>query len=511
LIQPGKPTWKNVLDIIAWSVLFAIAYSQSPLYTSNQNQYFLHGLARAGLGTLSSDWLAITRDPTPVFSLLVEFSYRYLRFEPIFYLYYTALMGLYLFSLYGIASMLFNISSSKTRVLFFLAALITIHSAGLRFALSRIVGVNWAYLLEDGVADQRILGPVFQPSAFGVLLIFSIYLFLRGYRFSAVLAAVLAAVVHPTYLLAAASLTLSYLIITWTEEHRHKQVVTMGLLALLTAAPIILYSWDIFSGGATEATIQARQILVDFRIPHHAQIEQWLDATVVVKLLIIALSLYLVRGTRIFGVLLVSAIVALTLTLVQVITKSTSLALVFPWRISTYLLPIGTTIFSAWIVDHLLSLAWFNSPRRQKVIELISILLITLSVLVGGIRFKLDWERKATSPERKVEAYILTHHSVEDTYLIPVKLQDFRLAAGTPAYIDFKSIPYRAEDVLEWHRREILADQFYQTLDCDILAMIISEGSITHVMIESDRPLLNCDTLAEIYRDPFYRIYQISP
>ena len=54
------------------TLVFSTAYTQSPLFTSNQNQYFLHGLAHAGYGYLHEDWLANTLDPTPVFSFLVE-------------------------------------------------------------------------------------------------------------------------------------------------------------------------------------------------------------------------------------------------------------------------------------------------------------------------------------------------------------------------------------------------------------------------------------------------------
>ncbi|MCK4727086.1 MAG: hypothetical protein KAT29_14840, partial [Anaerolineales bacterium] len=63
-----------IIDFIAWTFVFTLVYAQSPLFTSNQNQYFLHGLANAGYGLLNEDWLANTLDPTPVFSLLVEYS-----------------------------------------------------------------------------------------------------------------------------------------------------------------------------------------------------------------------------------------------------------------------------------------------------------------------------------------------------------------------------------------------------------------------------------------------------
>ncbi len=45
-------------------------------------------------------------------------------------------------------------------------------------------------------------------------------------------------------------------------------------------------------------------------------------------------------------------------------------------------------------------------------------------------------------------------------YLIPPKLLEFRLATGAPALVDFKAIPYRDVDVLEWRRRLQFCRQF---------------------------------------------------
>src|SRR5260370_42143466 len=68
--------WRMPL-MLFWVSAFALAYTQSPLFFSNQNQYFVHGLAEGGFGFLNQDWLATTADPTPVFSAIIAFSYRY--------------------------------------------------------------------------------------------------------------------------------------------------------------------------------------------------------------------------------------------------------------------------------------------------------------------------------------------------------------------------------------------------------------------------------------------------
>jgi hypothetical protein len=510
--MPASQGWRKLLTIgmaaALWTALFAIAYSQSPLYTSNQNQYFLHGLAHAGYGTLSQDWLANTRDPTPVFSALVALTYLVFHSLTITYLYYALLMGVYLFSLYGIAEIVFQVGRTRLSSLLFLSLMIVVHAAGLRFAFSRLISSNWAYILEDGLADQRMLGPVFQPSTFGVLLALSIYLFLARKPLLASLCAASAAILHPTYLLASAVLTASYMVVAYREERRVKMPVLIGLSALIPVLPLLAYLWTSFGSEASAITTQATQVLVEYRIPHHAIIARWLDLTALVKIALVVVCLYLVRKQRIFLVLLLPFLAATLLTLLQTITHSYSLALLFPWRISTLLVPLSTSLLIGLLVVRLLSLPRLQSPGWQKAIAILSLLAVIACVLVGGLRFSLDLQRKAQDAERRLESYIYAHHSTEDTYLTPVKMQDFRLFSGVPVYIDFKSIPYKDSDVLEWYRRVQLADRFYKTKDCDILRSLAGEG-VTHVVLPSEDLPLSCPLFQETYRDQDFVVYRL--
>ena len=106
---------RNLVFIVVLGILFTLAYAQSPLYTSNQNQYFLHGLANAGYGILSEDWLANTIDPTPVFSKLIEISWRVLPWQPVFYIYFGILASIFLFSILGIVNTLWNLGRPRPR------------------------------------------------------------------------------------------------------------------------------------------------------------------------------------------------------------------------------------------------------------------------------------------------------------------------------------------------------------------------------------------------------------
>lgn len=498
-----KAAFRKFAGILLWTGMFATAYTQSPLFTSNQNQYILHGMAKAGYGSLRGDWLANTLDPTPVFSMLVTVMYASLQQPAVFYVLCALLMGVYLFSFSGIAREFFS-----PPPLLFLAFFFIFHSAGLRYALGHTLGANWSYVFEDGFADQRMLGSVLQPSAFGVFLAASLFLYLKEHHYLAVLAAVLAAVIHPTYLISAAFLTLAYMSDAFWRQKRSKLAAGIGLLALLAVSPILIYVFTSFSGaGASpEEAAAARRLLVNVRIPHHAVVSWWFDATAILKLILIVTALYLVRRTRLFLLVLVPFLAGLLLTLVQTLLKSDFLALVFPWRISVLLVPLSTTILLAWAACKLVAL---QNQRMHAILRLAPPVLIALACFAGAIRFTLDLARKASAPERTLQNYIYTHPTSGDIYLTPVKMQDFRLAAGAPVYVDFKSIPYGARDGLEWDRRYRLADNFFKQPTCDALQRFGSQEGVTRLVLPVEQSL-DCPILSLLYEDSYYRLYAIK-
>jgi hypothetical protein len=507
VVKIRKPIYLTAISIIAWGLIFTLIYAQAPLFTSNQNQYFLHGLAKAGYGYLGNDWLANTLDPTPVFSWLVEYTYRIFRADVVFYFYYGVLLGIYLFSVFGIADKLFHLRESKTKSSAFLAVFMGIHSATLHFVLNALVKTN--DLFEGGVAGQRILGPVFQPSTFGVLLILSIYLFLIGRVYLAVIAAALACIVHPTYLLGAAVLIVVYMWITYLEEKRAGKAISLGLSALILVLPVLVYVYLLYSSAPSDTTIRAREILVHFRIPHHAVISEWWGGNVMVKVAIVVAALFIVRRTKLWVILFVCFSVASLLTLVQLILQSDTLALIFPWRISAFIVPLSTSIIAAYLVSITVDWILDKSVKAEKVIVILSLVVIGFLLLIGITRFSLDLERKQNSKERAMMAFVEDTKKPGEVYLVPVKMQDFRLTTGAPSYIDFKSIPYKDTDVLEWYRRQRLAGKFYRTHDCELLEELAWENGITHVVLPHNDSAQDCPNLLEIYQDTSYGVYVI--
>ena len=506
-----KQSWfKYGAGFVLLTILFAIAYTQSPLFTSNQNQYFLHGLADAGQGYLADDWLANTNDPTPVFSSLVYLTEKYLSASWVNYLYYAILMGVYLFSLIGIASKAFSVRKDRKTTIVFISLLFLVNSAAIRFGFSRILGENWTYLLEDGVADQRLLGPVFQPSTFGVLLLLSIYLFLSSKPYLAVVSATIAASVHPTYLISAAVLTLAYMILTYRDEKNLLKAILIGFLAALTVTPILIYVYSNFVSTPAETTRQAQEILVNFRIPHHARLDWWFDWTAVFKMILVVVSLFLIRHTkRLFFIALLLTLVAISLTLLQFVLDSNQLALIFPWRISTILVPMSTTLILGFLVTNGAEKFSDQWQRYQKFLLAGSLMVLSLTILIGIVRMVIEFDRKSKSIERPMMTYVADNGEEGQNYLIHPKMQDFRLVTGLPILVDFKSIPYRDTDVLDWYRRNELANQFYKERDCDSLAQASSEFDVTHLIQAQDGSQITCPQLEVVYRDDNYGVYKI--
>jgi hypothetical protein len=98
----------------------------------------------------------------------------------------------------------------------------------------------------------------------------------------------------------------------------------------------------------------------------------------------------------------------------------------------------------------------------------------------------------------------------KERHQIPVDLQRFRLFTGARLYVDFKAIPYKDVDVLEWRRRLGKAEGWYARKDWNNPEVIreLREEEITHVLTTAGAPIAG-DQFKEVYADDDYRIYRV--
>jgi len=525
------------LRTIFWTLLFLLtaaafgaAYTMSPLYEGNQNTKFLHGLAMAGRGFLAQDWLANTADPLPVFSLFVALTARVS--ESLFYVYYILMFGVYSWALVGIAGEVYPTNKTWTRRLVIFTLLLVYHSKWILKMYERTYSVNMR-LIQYGLADQYLLGEEFQNSTMGVFLLLSIYLFLRRKYIASVLLIGVASLFHSAYLFSAALMVAAYcLILLWENlsgqpgakrwELKNllsaaRQSFQIGLLALAFAVPLVLYNQLALPSSDPETARQALHILVQERIPHHTQLSAFMNRWAYLQVGLMLLGIVLAWRSRLTPILFTLFAGGALFTAIQYLTASDSLALLGPWRVSVLLVPIATTlVFTVALSFFLDVLRLGKLPYQWIAIPL------ALYYLFFAVREGIDNQRLLGKGFRSNRVAVLMDKALQlaspgDVYLIPpleAEFDDFRIFTGLPILANWKSHPYKDDEVLEWYHRVKLAQEFYAApLDqkCSTLQTILAEyPEVTRVVNLGKEVVLPCDFLREDFRYLRYTLYSVQ-
>ena len=521
---------KLLQSLVLWglaTLAFGAAYTQSILYEGNQNTKFLHGLA-GYIGYLKDDWLARTLDPLPAFTYLIKLTYPI--GQNLFYGYYILLMGVYLYSILGIVFHLFRIDKFSARLYIF-AILLILHSRWFLVTTLNQRGIDLEFL-HSGVAGQYLLGLEFQNSAFGVFLLLSMLLFLRRKFFWSIIALSVANVLHSAYLFSAGLITLAYLLMLWWEKLQAERAVQgfqlpalirtaiqpflMGLLALAFIIPVLAYNQANLGSTSSALWSESMNILVHYRIPHHSLPEVWLRKTAYIQFGMILVGLALSWKSRLFLVMLSLFTGGMALTLVQIATKSDSLAALAPWRVSVLLVPLSTALIVGWLVRLVFNL----QDRWLPQLQLILIPLALTSILVytyGGIQLEQSYD--SSYKHQKVMAlmdFVIEQRAEGQVFLVPPRdanFDDFRIYTGVPIYINWKSHPYKDTELVEWYRRVQAASDFYEanpTTQCQMLADFHQQAAVTDVIFSNKTNSLACEFTQEIYREQNYAIYRID-
>ena len=516
--------WRIAAGLIA----FAAAYGQAPLFYSNQNQYLLHGYAAAGAGTLAEDWLARTADPTPIFSGIVALIVRWTD-PSLLHAVQTLLLAIYAGALVSIFGSIAD-EGRRSRWPIFLAGAAIVHSAAARWLSYRLFGQDFPWYFQAGVAGQYILGAMLQPSVFGVLLMASIALFLRSRPIAASFAIALAATLHSTYLLPGALLTCGYLACL-VRERRFREAFATATFTLAGVVPVTLFVYLRFAPTSTETFATARDILVNVRIPHHCRVDLWLDPVAGGQIAWVGVALLSTWRSRLFLVMAVPFAFAGLLTIVQVATGSATLALLFPWRISTILVPLATAI----------ALARLAAALPEAIGARIGAVVLALLAVAGLVVSFGRLAYRTSDDELPLYEFVRGHRASGNVYLIPTRvpdlvaqtrgsfssdfkplaekstdprivpldLQRFRLMTGTPIHVDFKAIPYKDGDVVEWRHRLDDARDLHATLGWAGIARHMRERGITHVVVPAIREVAS-PGLRRVHRDAAYQVFAVE-
>lgn len=511
---PLRPSVRSAFRHVFLGAVFAVSYTQSPLYSANQNAYLLHGVADGGMGRLSEDWMANTVDPCPVFSTLIELTYAHAS-PALFHLYQVLLAGVFVFSVIGVAARAWGLDRSWREYVPLLVIATALWSPAFHWLSTATLGVPLNLTLQSGVAYQSIVGYVFQPNAFGVFLIASILAFLCGRPLLAVLCACSAATFHATYLLSAASLIAAYVAIVAFHDRELRKSLTLGLLGLVLVAPTVVYSYLSFSMSASVVQEAALTLLVEDRINHHADVGVWLrDKTSWLQIAIVLATLVAIRAKkRLWTILAVPLAVGTLLTIVQVLTQSKSLAVLFPWRVSAFLVPTCVVLLAGGLLAALRDRCAEAWRGRARALAVATGLALAFFFVHGAATTWGRFEEHRSRDFVPMFEHVRSSVRAGEVYLIPLELERFRLETGAPTFVDRKTHPYQPREVVEWGRRTTLARGFAAADPrgkCDRLRQLSSTEGVTHVVLDLDRGDLDCRFAETVFRDEHYAVYRIA-
>ena len=489
-------------------LVFGVSFTQYPLYTSSQNNYFLHGLAQAGVGFLQQDWMATTVDPVPVFTHLVRFTVSALD-ESFFYLYHLLFAGIYIVGVLGIARSAFPLRNRSPELLVRIALITALHSA-----------LNPTTLLHEGIAVHELLGRVFQPSSCGVFLVVSIYAFLRGRAFLAIVCSTLAATLHPVYVLSAALLTFSYIVVLLRNERQVKKAGQVALLALLLILPILLHVYVSFGPTTPEIFAYGQRVLVEYRQQYASNVDEWLRPRAMTQILVVLLALFVTRRTPIFPILFCVFSGATILTLVQVATQDPMLALLYPWRVSVFLVPLSSSLLLAKLASVAFDRFSDRIRGREKLLERTALTALCILPLYGAVIMAGRVDKAERADLVPVMRYVAATKQPTDLYLVPTILSDtnskmmrFRLSTGAPTFVDTKSHPYKDAELVEWYRRVVLASEFYEARGSTArkqLGELMARYGVTHVIFERGGVNVFAGILQEkLFEDESFVLYDL--
>jgi hypothetical protein len=292
---------------------------------------------------------------------------------------------------------------------------------------------------------------------------------------------------------------------------------------------MIVYMIAAFRPTSLGLWVQAQAILVHYRLPRHALVATWLDTLVYVRVAIVLLGLYVLRRTELFRIMAAFFLTAVGLTLVQVLTQNDTLALVFPWRFSTVLVPVSTMMILAHVLSRLLDDLERRVPRAGSAVVALSVLAMAGLVAAGGLEMARRFDSKVQAESGAVTGFgartyvisvesgpVMRHiratMSPEDTYLIPEDWRYFRLFTGAPAFIEFWFIPYNDVAVIEWYKRVRLADAFYAATGdarCGMLGELSESYKVTHIVVSASDSG-GCRNWQLLFGDGKYTLFKVT-
>ena len=256
--------------------------------------------------------------------------------------------------------------------------------------------------------------------------------------------------------------------------------------------PITIFVFLNFLNLDKETTILGQEILMK-RIPHHADILYWFSYKDVISIIIFLISLILIKDKKkLFISLGVFGFCSIFLSIIQYFLEINSLALIFPWRSSVFLIPISSIIIISFLIDKIKG-KLFNKKK------LILTIFFSISIFFGLKSHVL--ENLNNNFEKKIFLFneIKEYYNEIDSILVPIDTVSIRLNTGLPIFINHKHHPFKHNEIIDWNLRVKLASNFYNAKNLisqnQFLKEIIEIEKISHILFKKSQFYPECKDL----------------
>jgi hypothetical protein len=422
---------------------FLASWEVRPLFFSNQNTYFLQGLRIAGIEGLQHDWLAGTRSPHLLFTLLVAGLQSLWILTPAVHaiealLYIALVWSLWVFS-YPSRTKQKADESVRFITCGVLLMLLTEHGPWNRL-------FHWG-----GVADQYVFGGYLQPSELGILVLVGLAMMQRRRHGWAIACFLAATMFHASYLLSTVIITSALGVVVYKSNRQRALLLLVTFV--LGVAPVVAYALSF--GADARDTALAHHLLAERILPQHAWPAVWLSAEQIGRIAVMTVGAIVAwRQVERSVALAISGSLALIVfgTVLVLFSGNDEAALLFPWRASAYLYPLSLAIIlsaASAVVARVVVRLQFGGWWWPVCAGVVAVLLTAES-----IRERTFVRAELVFPfAHEVE----TRTTPDDVIIVPVVDLDlwnrFRLLALRPVFVDHKNHPYATTEVLEWQRR----------------------------------------------------------
>jgi hypothetical protein len=504
----GEKT-NNNLWLYVYPILFGLAYSQAPLFVQNQNTKFISGLALVGYRDVAADWMASITDPFPLFSHLLKWQYDLLGLYTGVHLSFLLVLGLFGVSGVLLAKTLFTQDEESRRpILMFSLLWLFVNTVGIRSL--------WPGISPEGLASQYLIRNYYQPCCLGVLLLIGIVAYTSGRSLSAALCFVLAPLFHPSYLISSLLIATAVVLLPANRLIGVAPGKRLLFISIVAIALTIYAVWNMktLTSGDPLIREKAHRILAEVRIHQHAVPSDWrLDKTIMFFVTGFA-AVWFGRKQFLGQLLLVMLLVVAATVLWAVIDYNPTFAVIAPWRVSVFLVPISWIILLTAAAKFLTQTSRWNTQFSTDSLRRGIIIFGIVGSFAGVAVTVFSYQDKTKEDYYSISRFLEGYHKSGNQYLIPLDQKSIRLEAGVPVYATWRSHPTKDSEFLEWYKRTEIASSIYdkpQEQGQAQLTALIETRSVTHVVWPASKGVFPYSRMGQqVYKDSNFSLWDLS-